>query len=54
MAFDKNELKQLKDLFNEDIPKIVQPMLDKQSASIMYDIKVLIKHELVPIKQDLD
>lgn len=50
MAFDKNELKQLREVVQE----VVQPMLDRQSDTIMYDVKVLIRSELIPIKQDLE
>ena len=50
MAFDKDELKQLREVVQE----VVQPMLDNQASTIMYDVKVLIKHELAPIKNDLD
>lgn len=54
MAFDKDEIKQLKNLLYDEIPKVVQPMLDQQSTTLMYDVKVLVRHELISIKKDLE
>lgn len=57
MAFDKNEIKQLKQIvigsIVEKVPEIVQPMLDKQKKEILLDVRILIQQELRPIKVDI-
>lgn len=48
MAFDKKEIKQLKEILISEVPKIVQPMLDKQRSEIMVDVRTLLNQEIKP------
>jgi len=52
MAFSKEEIKQLKQTLVEEVPKVMQPILDNQRKEIILDVKILIQQELRPIKKD--